>query len=49
MGKEDDLLDDTGSLILQELLNSVVSEGTSPKDGEVRISRHELTQYDMCV
>jgi len=33
-GKEDDVLDDTGSLILQELLNNVVSDGSNAKDGE---------------
>lgn len=41
-GKNDDFLDDSGSLVLQELLNDVVTDGTSPNDDEVRVSRHEL-------
>jgi hypothetical protein len=41
--KDDDLLDGSGSLVLQELLDDVVTEGTSPNDGEVCVSRHELT------
>ena len=35
--KDDDLLDDSGSFVLQELLNDVVTEGSSPNDGEVCI------------
>ena len=42
-GKDDDLLDDTGSFVLQQLLNDVGTDGTCPNDGEVCISRHELT------
>jgi hypothetical protein len=45
-GKDDDLIDDPGSLVLQELLNDVVADGTGPSDGEVLVSRHELK---MCV
>ena len=41
-GKDDDLLDDPGSLVLQELLNDEVAGGTGPNDGEFRVSRHEL-------
>jgi hypothetical protein len=42
-GKDDDLLDDSSSLVLEELLNDVTTNGTCPSDGEVRVSRHELT------
>jgi hypothetical protein len=41
-GKDDDLLYDPGSLVLKELLNDVVTEGTGPNNGEVCVSRHEL-------
>ena len=41
--KDDDLLDDPGGFVLQELLDDDVTEVTSPNDGEVLISRHELT------
>ena len=40
--KDDDFLDDPGSLFLQELLNDIVSDATGPKDCEVCISRHGL-------
>jgi hypothetical protein len=40
--KDDDLLDDSGSLILEELLNDVAADGTGPNDGEFGVSRHEL-------
>jgi hypothetical protein len=42
-GKDNDLLDGPDSLVLQELLNDVVAECTSSNNGEVRVSRHELT------
>ena len=42
-GKDGDLLDDTGSFVLQQLLNDVGTDGTGPNDGEVCVSRHELT------
>ena len=41
--KNDDLLDDPGGFVLQELLDDDVTEVTSPNDGEVLVSRHELT------
>ena len=41
--KDDDLVDDPSSLVLQELLDDDVTEVTSPNDGEVFVSRHELT------
>ena len=47
-GKDDDLLDDPSSLVLQELLNDVDTEGTSPDDGEVGVSRHDLTLFVVC-
>ncbi len=47
-GKDDDLIDDPGSLILQELLNNVVSDAAGPKDCEVLVSRHELTLVYLC-
>ena len=40
-GKDDDLLDDSSSLVLEELLNDVATNVTCPSDGEVRVSRHE--------
>jgi hypothetical protein len=40
-GEDDDFLDDSGSLVLQELLNDEVTEGTGPNDGEFRVSSHE--------
>ena len=43
-GKDDDLLYCSGSLVFQELLNDVDPESTGPDDGEVCVSRHELTQ-----
>ena len=43
-GKDDDLLDDSSSLVLEELLNDVATNITCPSDGEVRVSRHELTR-----
>jgi hypothetical protein len=42
-GKDDNLLDISGSLVFQELLNDVDTEGTGADDGEVCVSRHELT------
>jgi hypothetical protein len=42
-GKDDDLLDDSSSLVLEELLNDVAPNGTCPSDGEVRVSGHEVT------
>jgi hypothetical protein len=49
-GKNNDLVDDPGSLVLQELLNDVVTDDTSPNDGEVCVSGHELTRLScVCV
>jgi hypothetical protein len=48
-GKDGDLLDNPSRLGLQELLNDVVAEGTSPNDGEFCVSRHELTLSAVCV
>jgi hypothetical protein len=42
-GKDDDLLHGSGSLVFQELLNDVDTESTGADDGEVCVSRHELT------
>ena len=42
-GKDDNFLDSSGSLVSQELLNDVDAEVTGPDDGEVCVSRHELT------
>jgi hypothetical protein len=44
-GKDDDRLDGPGSLVLQELLNNEGAEGTCTDDGEVCVSRHELTMF----
>ena len=33
--KDDDIIDDPGSLVLQELLNDVFADGTGPDDGKV--------------
>ena len=41
--KDDDFIDDPGRLVLQELLNDVFTDCTSPNDGKVCVSRHELT------
>jgi hypothetical protein len=46
--KDDDLLDDPGSLFLEELLNDVVADGTGPNDGEFRVSRHEVMLSAVC-
>ena len=40
--KDDDLLDDPGSLFLEELLNDVAADSTGSNDGEFRVSRHEV-------
>ena len=37
-GKDDNLLDDPGSLVLQELLDDVFTDGTSPNDSKVCVS-----------
>jgi hypothetical protein len=42
-GKDDDLLDNSSGLFLKELLDDVATNGTRPGDGEVCISRHEVT------
>ena len=47
-GKDDDLLDDTGNLVLQQLLNDVNTESTGPNDGKVCVSRHESTLFAVC-
>ena len=49
MGKDNDLLDDAGSLVLEELLNDISANVTGPNDGEVRMSRHESTLSTVCV
>ena len=41
-GKNDDLFDDSSSLVLEELLNDIAPNGTCPSDGEVRVFRHDL-------
>ena len=40
--KDDDLLDDSGSLVLEELLDDVVAYRAGPEDGEFSVSRHEV-------
>ena len=40
--EDDDLFDDSGSLILEELLNDVVADRTCPNDSEFRVFRHEV-------
>jgi hypothetical protein len=42
-GKDDDLLDGSGSLVLEELLNDVFTEDTGTDDCELGVSRHGLT------
>ena len=42
-GKDDDILDDPGSLVLHELLSDKFSDSTGPNDCEVCVSRHEQT------
>ena len=41
--KDDDIIDDPGSLVLQELLNDVFADGTGPDDGKVLVTRHAET------
>ena len=47
-GKDNDLLDNSSSLVLEELLNDVATNGSCPSDGEVRVARHELIQSTLC-
>jgi hypothetical protein len=42
--KDDDLLDDSSSLVLQKLLNDVVSEFTGPDDCEIGVPRHVVCE-----
>ena len=46
-GKDHDLLDRPGSLVFQELLNDEGANGTSTSDGEVCVSRHDLTMFTL--
>ena len=46
-GKDDNVLYDPSNLVLQELLNDIVSDATGPNDGKVCISRHEQTLVSM--
>jgi hypothetical protein len=41
-GEDDHILDDPGSLVLQELPNDVAADDTGPDNGEVCVSRHEI-------
>jgi hypothetical protein len=45
--KDDELFDDPGSLVLEELLNDVVADRTGANDGEFRVSRHEVILFAM--
>ena len=40
--EDDDLLDDSGCLVIDELLDDVAADRAGPNDGEFRVSRHEL-------
>ena len=40
--KDNDLLNDPGSLVLEELLDDVAADRTGPNDGEFRVSRHDI-------
>lgn len=42
-GKNGDLLDDSSSLFIQELLNDAVTDSTCPNDSEFGISGHVVT------
>jgi hypothetical protein len=44
-GEDDEFLDNSGSLVLQELLNDEITEGTGPNDGEFLVSSHKLTLF----
>jgi hypothetical protein len=47
--KDDNLLDDPGFLVLEELLNDVAADRTCPNDGEFSVSRHEvILHYLLC-
>jgi hypothetical protein len=46
-GKDDDLLDDASSFVLEELLNDVTTNGTCPSDGKDRVSRHGLSKLTL--
>ena len=41
-GKDDDLLDDSSCLVLEELLDDVGTNVTCSSDGKFRVSRHGL-------
>src|SRR5258708_2493718 len=45
--KDDDLFDDSGSLVLEELLNDVAADRAGTNDGEFGVSRHELVLSTM--
>lgn len=44
-GKDDHILDDPGSLVLQELRNDVAADDTGPDYGEVCVSGHEILSH----
>ena len=46
-GKDDHILNNPGSLVLQELRNDVAADDTGPDDGEVCVSRHEILSHCM--
>jgi hypothetical protein len=47
--KDDDLLDNSSSLVLQKLLNNVVSEFTGRDDCEIGVPRHVVCDLGPCV
>ena len=47
--KDDDLFDNPGSLVPEELLNDVDTDGTGPNDGEFCVSRHGSRLFVVCV
>lgn len=50
-GKDYNVIDESVSLVLQELLNDISSDATGPNDCEVCVSRHELSRlvFTVCV
>ena len=47
--KDDNFLNNSGSFVLQQLLDDVVTEDTSPNDSEFCVSGHEMTLLAVCV
>jgi hypothetical protein len=47
-GKDDNILDDPGSPVPQELRNDVAADDTGPDNGEVCVSGHEILSHCVC-